>query len=89
MEQHCQNEPVLALHGTQVGIGTLVSAFTLNRLIEIERQQQPRPPIAPRPQSRRALDRRHKPFTRSSPTRCSMSSRLNQQKDAVAVRQLR
>ena len=39
MEQHCQNEPVLALHGTQVGIGTLVSAFTLNRLIEIERQQ--------------------------------------------------
>jgi glycerol-1-phosphate dehydrogenase [NAD(P)+] len=39
MEQHCHHEPVLALHGTQVGIGTLVSAFTLNRLLELPQER--------------------------------------------------
>ena len=39
MEQHCQHDAVLALHGTQVGIGTLVSAFTLNRLIKLKPSQ--------------------------------------------------
>ncbi|MDP6945240.1 MAG: iron-containing alcohol dehydrogenase, partial [Myxococcota bacterium] len=37
MEQHCQDEPVRALHGTQVGIGTLVSAYTLARLVSLDR----------------------------------------------------
>ena len=36
MEQHCQGLGVRALHGTQVGIGTLVSAFTLDRLMTLE-----------------------------------------------------
>ena len=32
MEQHCQERPIRGLHGTQVGIGTLISAFTLKQL---------------------------------------------------------
>jgi glycerol-1-phosphate dehydrogenase [NAD(P)+] len=35
MEQHCQELPIRGLHGTQVGIGTLVSAYTLNKLVAV------------------------------------------------------
>ena len=37
MEAHCQHQPVRALHGTQVGIGTLLSGLLLNRLVALER----------------------------------------------------
>ena len=36
MEQHCQEDPIHGLHGTQVGIGTLVSAFTLRALTQLD-----------------------------------------------------
>jgi len=35
MEQHCQELPIRGLHGTQVGVGTLVSAYTLNKLVAL------------------------------------------------------
>jgi glycerol-1-phosphate dehydrogenase [NAD(P)+] len=35
MEQHCQELPIRGLHGTQVGVGTLISAYTLNRLMTV------------------------------------------------------
>ena len=36
MEQHCQEASILGLHGTQVGIGTLVSAYTLTKLTSLD-----------------------------------------------------
>ena len=36
MEQHCLEEDIRGLHGTQVGIGTLVSAFTLRELVNLD-----------------------------------------------------
>ncbi len=36
MEAHCQDRPVRALHGTQVGIGTRLSGLLLNRLVALE-----------------------------------------------------
>ncbi|MCB9787313.1 MAG: iron-containing alcohol dehydrogenase [Deltaproteobacteria bacterium] len=36
MEEHCQDRPVRALHGTQVGIGTLVSGRLIERLVGLE-----------------------------------------------------
>ena len=38
MEQHCQEAPIRGLHGTQVGIGTLVSAYTLSKLVSLSPQ---------------------------------------------------
>ena len=35
MEQHCQHVPIRALHGTQVGIGTLMSALVIDRLVAL------------------------------------------------------
>jgi len=35
MEQHCQEAPIRGLHGTQVGIGTLISAYTLQKLVAL------------------------------------------------------
>lgn len=39
MEQHCQGQPVRALHGTQVGIGTLLSSMILSRLVSLHGDQ--------------------------------------------------
>lgn len=35
MERHCQGEPVIALHGTQVGIATRISALLFERLVSL------------------------------------------------------
>lgn len=35
MEQHCRHEPLFALHGTQVGIATLLSARLYERLLAL------------------------------------------------------
>lgn len=36
MEQHCNEEPLLGLHGTQVGIATRMSALLFERLVAID-----------------------------------------------------
>lgn len=36
MEQHCQEGPLVALHGTQVGVATRLSAHLFERLIALE-----------------------------------------------------
>jgi glycerol-1-phosphate dehydrogenase [NAD(P)+] len=35
MEQHCHEQPLLGLHGTQVGIATLLSAMLFERLVAL------------------------------------------------------
>jgi glycerol-1-phosphate dehydrogenase [NAD(P)+] len=44
MEQYCHEEPLLGLHGTQVGIATRLSAMLFERLLALET---PPPPPAP------------------------------------------
>jgi glycerol-1-phosphate dehydrogenase [NAD(P)+] len=39
MEQHCREQPPLALHGTQVGIATRMSALLFERLLELSPKQ--------------------------------------------------
>ena len=39
MEQHCRHQPLLGLHGTQVGVATRLSAILFEKLLELDPTQ--------------------------------------------------